>query len=529
MRTADVTDHRARTAEHHRPSCDDFPTLTQRYQRELLAHCYRMSGSVHEAEDLVQETFLRAWKASADFQGRSSVRTWLYRIATNVCLTNLEGRPRRPLPAGLGTADPMAGDALEADTEIPWLEPVPDAAVVVAERDSIRLAFIAALQHLPARQRAVLILRDVLRWSAAEVAEALDTTTAAVNSALQRAHAQLQERGLTEETVEPDLTADQERLLERYVEAFWRKDIDTIVSLLTAEAVWEMPPFTGWYVGADNIGQLIDTQCPGGIHDMPMLPTQRQRPAGVRALHAHPGGRLRAVPPPGARPRRRPGQPRGGVLRRRPVRPLRPARAAARRLRPVPASRGDHGARRAPSSCWTGHWATPGSSSPGSPAPTSTGRPRAATGTSASCSPTWRTPSTRSPRPPAGAVDAAGRVAGRRLRVDRLQDKACALLGAWSGARRRRGAASAGRDLASDAARGRRRARDHRARLGRRPGARRPARPDPGGARPRPAPGGARCWCSRPTAASGSRAPVAVASGAAPADERLLAFLGPCP
>ena len=128
---------------------DDFPTLTQRYQRELLAHCYRMSGSVHEAEDLVQETFLRAWKASADFEGRSSVRTWLYRIATNVCLTNLEGRPRRPLPAGLGTPDAMAGDALELDHEIAWLEPVPDAAVVVAERDSIRLAFVAALQHLP--------------------------------------------------------------------------------------------------------------------------------------------------------------------------------------------------------------------------------------------------------------------------------------------------------------------------------------------------------------------------------------------
>ena len=252
---------------------DDFPTLTERYQRELLAHCYRMSGSVHEAEDLVQETFLRAWKASADFQGRSSVRTWLYRIATNVCLTNLEGRPRRPLPTGLGTPDAVAGDALEANNEIAWLEPVPDAAVVVAERDSIRLAFVAALQHLPARQRAVLILRDVLRWSAAETAEALDTTTAAVNSALQRAHAQLKDRGLTEETLQPDLSPEQQRLLDRYVEAFWRKDIDQIVSLLTAEAVWEMPPFTGWYVGAATIGQLIATACPGGSYDMPMLAT----------------------------------------------------------------------------------------------------------------------------------------------------------------------------------------------------------------------------------------------------------------
>jgi RNA polymerase sigma-70 factor, ECF subfamily len=252
---------------------DDFATLTRRYERELLALCYRMSGSVHEAEDLVQETFLRAWKAAGDFEGRSSVRTWLHRIATNVCLTNLEGRPRRPLPTGLGAPDARVGDPLEENREIAWLEPVPDASVVVAERDSIRLAFVAALQHLPARQRAVLILRDVLRWSAAEAAEALDTTPVAVNSALQRAHAQLAKIGLTEDTVQPDLTPGQRRLLDRYVEAFWRKDVDTIVGLLTAEAVWEMPPFTGWYLGAETIGRLIDTQCPGGRHDMPMIAT----------------------------------------------------------------------------------------------------------------------------------------------------------------------------------------------------------------------------------------------------------------
>lgn len=252
----------------------DFPTLTERYQRELLAHCYRMSGSVHEAEDLVQETFLRAWKASADFQGRSSVRTWLYRIATNVCLTNLEGRPRRPLPSGLGTADQPAGDALEQDHEVTWLEPVPDAAVTVAERDSIRLAFVAALQHLPAKQRAVLILRDVLRWSAAEVAEALETTVPAVNSALQRAHAQMKGRALTEDTVTDELSDAQRRLLERYVDAFWRKDVDTIVSMLTAEAVWEMPPFTSWFKGRANIAWLIGNECPGGSEDMPMLETR---------------------------------------------------------------------------------------------------------------------------------------------------------------------------------------------------------------------------------------------------------------
>ena len=252
---------------------DDFDGLTARYQRELMAHCYRMSGSVHEAEDLVQETFLRAWKASATFQGRSSVRTWLYRIATNVCLTNLEGKPRRPLPAGLGTSDQMAGDALEENHEIAWLEPVPDAAVVVAERDTLRLAFVAALQHLPARQRAVLILRDVLRWSAAETAEALDTSVAAVNSALQRAHAQLGERGLTADTVVEDLDQRQQALLDRYLQAFWVKDIDTIVGLLKADATWDMPPFTNWYQGSATIGELIGTKCPGGHHDMPMIRT----------------------------------------------------------------------------------------------------------------------------------------------------------------------------------------------------------------------------------------------------------------
>ena len=251
----------------------EFQELATTYRRELLAHCYRMTGSVYDAEDMVQETYLRAWRAYDDFEGRSSVRTWLYRIATNVCLTNLENRPRRPLPAGLGTADAMAGDALELDHEIAWLEPVPDAAVVVAERETIRLAFVAALQHLPARQRAVLILRDVLRWSAAEVAEALDTSTAAVNSALQRAHAQLAERGLTPDTVEPDLTAAQQQMLERYVDAFWRKDVDSIVGMLTAEATWDMPPFTSWYRGRANIGWLIGTECPGDAHDMVMLPT----------------------------------------------------------------------------------------------------------------------------------------------------------------------------------------------------------------------------------------------------------------
>ncbi|KAJ1684574.1 hypothetical protein LUZ63_020329 [Rhynchospora breviuscula] len=246
-----------------------------------------MTGSVYDAEDLVQETYLRAWRAYDGFEGRSSVRTWLHRIATNVCLTNLEGKERRPLPTGLGTADSRATDELVEAREVPWLQPIPDTAVdldagtdpgdVVAARDSIRLAFVAALQHLPARQRAVLVLRDVLRWPAKEVAEALDTTTAAVNSALQRAHAQLADVGPTHEQASADLgglDAGRQQLLDRYVKAFWDKDITTIVSLLKADAVWEMPPFTGWYRGATTIGDLIAAQCPGGEHDMPMIATQ---------------------------------------------------------------------------------------------------------------------------------------------------------------------------------------------------------------------------------------------------------------
>ena len=259
------------------PGAEEFPQSAEQYRRELLAHCYRMTGSVHDAEDLVQETYLRAWRAYHSFEGRSSVRTWLYRIATNVCLTALEGKDRRPLPTGLGQPGATAGDPLDERTEVPWLEPVPDALVSAPEaaaeaKESIRLAFVAALQHLPARQRAVLILRDVLRWKAAEVAEALETSTAAVNSALQRAHAQLDKVHASEDTVgEP--TPEQKELLERYVQAFWEKDIDTIVSMLTRDAIWEMPPFAAWYQGSVNIGRLIDTQCPGGVHDMPMVAT----------------------------------------------------------------------------------------------------------------------------------------------------------------------------------------------------------------------------------------------------------------
>src|SRR4051794_11471334 len=254
---------------------DDFPQLTDPYRRELLAHCYRMLGSVHDAEDLVQETYLRAWRSYHGFEGRSSLRTWLYRIATNVCLSALGDSGHRALPTGLGAPGSQAGDPLTTADEVLWLEPVPDALVSdpaeqAVARDGIRLGFVAALQHLPPRQRAVLILRDVLAWRSAEVAAALDRSTAAVNSLLQRARARIGDVSPTPAAV----AEEHQDLLDRYVAAFWEKDIDALVSLLVADAVWEMPPWAEWYQGAENIGRLIDTQCPGGRHDMRMLPTR---------------------------------------------------------------------------------------------------------------------------------------------------------------------------------------------------------------------------------------------------------------
>lgn len=264
-----------------RPVDEEFLRVADPFRRELLAHCYRMLGSVHDAEDLVQETYLRAWRAYEKFEGRSSVRTWLYRIATRVCLTALEGRGRRPLPSGLGgeRSDPLG--VLEERPEVPWLEPVPDAMVgadpasVVTSRESIRLALIAALQHLPPRQRAVLILRDVLQWRAAEVAQAVGTTTTAVNSILQRARAQLDEVTPAEDQIVEPADSGQRELLDKYVTAFERKDIPAMVELFTADAVWEMPPFTGWYSGAQDIARLIDTQCPAkGPGDMRLIPAR---------------------------------------------------------------------------------------------------------------------------------------------------------------------------------------------------------------------------------------------------------------
>ncbi|PDP86589.1 RNA polymerase subunit sigma-70 [Glycomyces fuscus] len=261
-------------------SDQDFMRLADPYRRELFAHCYRMLGSVHDAEDLVQETYLRAWKAYDRFEGRSSLRTWLHRIATTACLTALEKRRRRPLPTGLGgpTAEPEG--ELADRPELPWLEPVPDALVgvddpgaVVVARESVRLALVAALQHLQPRQRAVLILRDVLRYSAAEVADTLGVSVPAVNSLLQRARAQLTRTTPREEEVaEPG--PEQRRVLDRYVSAFESYDISAITELFTDDAVFEMPPFATWVRGAGHIGRLVAAHCPAsGPGDLALVPT----------------------------------------------------------------------------------------------------------------------------------------------------------------------------------------------------------------------------------------------------------------
>jgi RNA polymerase sigma-70 factor, ECF subfamily len=274
----------------------DFSARAEPYRRELLAHCYRMTGSLHDAEDLVQDTLLRAWKAYDRFEGKSSLRTWLHRIATNTCLSALEGRQRRPLPTGLGapSSDPTA--ELHERREVPWLEPLPDLtndpadpSVVVGSRESVRLAFVAALQHLSPRQRAVLLLRDVLQWKAAEVAEAIGTTTTAVNSLLQRARTQLDAVGPSSgDRLAPPDSPEAQDLLARYIAAFEVYDIDRLVELFTAEAIWEMPPHAGWYQGARDIVTLIHQQCPAeSAGDMRMLPlVANGQPAAAMYMRA---------------------------------------------------------------------------------------------------------------------------------------------------------------------------------------------------------------------------------------------------
>jgi RNA polymerase sigma-70 factor (ECF subfamily) len=239
------------------PSDTEFATMAEPFRPELLAHCYRILGSIHDAEDLVQETYLRAWRGFGRFEGRSSLRRWLYKIATMACLTALETRSRRPLPSGLGApSDDHHVSIATREPSVAWLEPVPDAligaddpATIVARRTGVRLAFVAALQLLPARQRAVLTLRDVLAFRTAEVAEMLGTTTAAVDSALRRARAHLAEAG----PVQDDLAEPDEEtlrvIIDSYVDAFTRADAGALVNLLRADVEMEMPPTPTWFTG----------------------------------------------------------------------------------------------------------------------------------------------------------------------------------------------------------------------------------------------------------------------------------------
>ncbi|MGH9090416.1 MAG: sigma-70 family RNA polymerase sigma factor [Acidimicrobiales bacterium] len=250
------------------------------YRRELTAYCYRMLGSGFEAEDAVQEAMVRAWRNLDRFEGRSAVRTWLYRIATNVCIDMQRQVQRRARPMELGPSSPPDESHLRATLpEATWVGPLPDAlgapahadpAELAEYRESVRLAFVAALQHLPARQRAALVLCEVLRWEAAEVAELLDTTVAAVNSALQRARRTMravQEAG----AVEPLDPADA-LLLERYVAAFERYDVDGLVALLREDAVQSMPPFELWLRGAADIGRWMLEPTPSGCRGSRLLP-----------------------------------------------------------------------------------------------------------------------------------------------------------------------------------------------------------------------------------------------------------------
>ncbi|MDQ3958003.1 MAG: sigma-70 family RNA polymerase sigma factor [Actinomycetota bacterium] len=240
----------------------DLDQQLEKHRAELTAYAYRMLGSAFEAEDAVQETFLRAWRSFEGFEGRAALRSWLYRIATNVCLDMLSGSQRRARPMDLGPAQ-SADTPLPAPLpEVTWLEPIPDGRVVPADadpaeaaemRETIRLAFVAALQHLPPKQRAVLILREVLRWKATEVAELLDTTVASVNSALQRARATLADDGITADTPVEPMDDEQRALLARYVDAFERYDLDSLTSLLHEDATWNMPPYDLWLQTHEDI------------------------------------------------------------------------------------------------------------------------------------------------------------------------------------------------------------------------------------------------------------------------------------
>jgi RNA polymerase sigma-70 factor (ECF subfamily) len=249
----------------------DFEQTVASHRRELLAHCYRMLGSAPDAEDAVQETMLRAWRSFGVFDPRrASARTWLYRIATNVCLSALGRRGGRSLPARIVEPSTDPGEPFARGDNMRWVEPFPDAsgsgigqdpADASAARGSLRLAFVAAIQYLPPRQRAVLILRDVLQFSAAETAEILDATPVAVNSALQRAHARMAQVAVVEDDVAEPATVADRAVIERYITAFENSDIAALTLLLTDDVVLEMPPMLNWFHGRANYGLFIERVC----------------------------------------------------------------------------------------------------------------------------------------------------------------------------------------------------------------------------------------------------------------------------
>ena len=262
------------------PPADETMSQLEPYRVELTGYCYRMLGSAFEAEDAVQETLVRAWRGIDRFEGRAALRSWLYRIATNVCLSMLTASQRRARPMDLAparTADTPLPDPIP---EAAWIEPVPDGRVVpdgdpaevAVARESVRLAFVAALQHLPPKQRAVLILREVLRWRAEEVAELLDTTVASVNSALQRARATMGATHAEDSTPSEPMDDEQRALLARYVDAFERYDMDALTALLHHDATWNMPPYDLWLQTHDD----IRAWCLGtgiGCRDSRLVPT----------------------------------------------------------------------------------------------------------------------------------------------------------------------------------------------------------------------------------------------------------------
>jgi RNA polymerase sigma-70 factor (ECF subfamily) len=263
-----------------------YQSLVEQHRSELHAHCYRMLGSVHDAEDALQDAFLRAWRGLHGFQGRSSPRSWLYKIATNTCLDTLARRPRqRVLPFEYGPATEAAAGPGAPVTESAWIEPYPDALLDglaspearYEQREGVELAFIAALQHLPARQRAVLILREVLGYSAAEVADLLDTTVASVNSAMQRARAAVDERLPDPSQQETLRTLGDEQLgelVDRYVDAWERNDIDAVVALLTEDAAISMPPLASWFGPRDEIAHWLATSPMSGDWQWRAIRTQ---------------------------------------------------------------------------------------------------------------------------------------------------------------------------------------------------------------------------------------------------------------